>query len=171
MNSHDSRSCNALFFMKHNSRYLSVISAIPRLWHVNCGQLYENGCYGYESANNENAAGDSRLRRSYPKASPASATWAVPHSIAFARRPHHRNSKETDHRGRYARLPRYSSSGQDHSFARDTHSQGCSRSQNRRASFATGVGRSLQSLASRGRDFVPPARRLSRVLALGRLLI
>lgn len=87
------------------------------LWHVTCGHSHENGCYGYESANNENAPGDSGPRRNYPSAPTASEAWFISYSIALPRRPYHYPQTETDYRRRYARAARYSASRKDHSFA------------------------------------------------------
>jgi hypothetical protein len=87
------------------------------LWHVTCGHSRENGCYGYESANNENAPGDSGPCRNYPSAPATPEARSIPYSIALARHPYHCSQTQTDHRRRYARAARYSASRKDHSFA------------------------------------------------------
>jgi len=87
------------------------------LWHVTCGHYHENGCYGCESANNENAARDSGPRRNHSSAATASKAWLIPHPATLARNPYHWNSAKTDHRCRYARSTRYPAPGQDYSFA------------------------------------------------------
>ena len=145
---------NVLCQMTHNSGHLPVIWANPRLWHVNCGQAHENGCYGRESANNENAAGDSRLCRSHPTAPTASAARAIPHPIALARNAYHYSPKETDHRRRYARSAGYPAPREDHSFERDSTPQCGSRGPSYSARFALRIA---------GLPY-PPLRRLFSLL-------
>ena len=89
------------------------------LWHVNCDHFSENGCYGCESANNENASGDSGLRRSHPTSSSTPPARSISHPIALARNPRHRHETDTDYRSRYARPPRHCASCEDHTCAAD----------------------------------------------------
>lgn len=87
------------------------------LWHVTCGHSHENGCYGYESANNEIASGDSGSRRNHESAATAPEAWPISYSTSLACDPYHWRPAETDHRCRYARPSGYSTSRKDHSFA------------------------------------------------------
>ena len=87
------------------------------LWHVTCGHLHENGCYGYESANNEIASGDSGSRRNHQSAPAAPEAWPISNSTSLARDPYHRHPAQADHCRRYARPTGYSASRKDHSLA------------------------------------------------------
>ena len=87
------------------------------LWHVTCGHSDENGCYGYESANNENAPGNSGPCRNHPSAPAAPEARSFPYSIALARQPYHCSKAEANHRRRYARAAGYPASCKDHAFA------------------------------------------------------
>ena len=87
------------------------------LWHVTCSHSRENGCYGYESANNEIASGDSGSRRNHQSAATARKAWPISCSTSLARDPYHWHSAEADHRSRYARPSGYSASCEDHPFA------------------------------------------------------
>jgi hypothetical protein len=86
-------------------------------WHVNCSHYGENGSYGRESANNENAAGDSGLRRNDSKASPASPAWSIPGAVAVSCDSNYCDQAETHHRCGHARPCGYSTPGKDHSLA------------------------------------------------------
>jgi hypothetical protein len=91
--------------------------APPTLWHVTCDHYHENGCYGSESSNNENATRDSGPRRNHSSAATASKAWLIPDPTTLARNPCHWSSAETDHRCRYARPTRYPPPSKDYSFA------------------------------------------------------
>jgi len=104
------------------------------LWHVTCGHSHENGCYGYESANNEIASGDSGSRRNHQSAATAPEAWTISCSTSLARDPNYWRPAQADDRRRYARPAGYSASREDHSLAtrcgprtRCTHNRHCHR--------------------------------------------
>jgi hypothetical protein len=104
------------------------------LWHVTCGHSHENGCYGYESANNEIASGDSGSRRNHQSAATAPEAWTISCSTSLARDPNYWRPAQADDRRRYARPAGYSASREDYSLAtrcgprtRCTHNRHCHR--------------------------------------------
>jgi len=110
------------------------------LWHVTCGHSHENGCYGYESANNEIASGDSGSRRNYQSAPTAPEAWSISCSTSLARDPYHWRQAETDHRRRYARPSRYSASRKDRTFAsRSSSGTGCAHNRYRHGNSGCSV--------------------------------
>src|SRR2546423_782908 len=97
--------------MRNKMRQVASMLSHPILWHVNCGHVDENGCYGRESTNNETAAGDSRLCRDHPTTAATSSAWSIPCPVALSCNSHHLHETHTDHHGRYAGPARHSSSG------------------------------------------------------------
>jgi hypothetical protein len=101
-----------LTFQRFNAFTLRLIR-----WHVNCGHIRENGCYGCQSANNEIATRDSGLRRNHSTASSAPAARFISHPVALPRDSHYCYETEADHRCRHARPFGYPPSCKDHAFA------------------------------------------------------
>jgi hypothetical protein len=124
------------------------------LWHVTCGQSPENGCYGCESANNENAPGDSGACRNYPSAATAPEAWPVSHPATLARDPHHGRQAETNHCRRNARSPGHPAPGEDHPLASSFGAPGFSYNDGHRDSYSRRVlGRKFHSFCSSRRCY------------------